>query len=163
WALVGTQTGATHISMRTLEFDPGASPALFAGNWDDVWYVIAGHSELILDGERHALRPQTGIYLRPGAQAALEVHGPEPLLVSSCRCPDPGSDVHAETMQETPAHTHLGPTASAASARRELAAPRPLAHLSECEPEQTEDDRWFRVLVDARLGCEQVTQFVGCI
>jgi mannose-6-phosphate isomerase-like protein (cupin superfamily) len=160
WGLVGTQTGATHISMRTLEFAPGRAPALLTGDWDDVWYVLAGRGELGLNGSHHDIGPQTGIHLRPGSRAVVDNLGPEPLVVVSCRCPDPGIEVHAEARHEVPTDRDPGPIASA---RLDRPASRPLVHLSECEPEQTEDDRWFRVLVDTRLGCEQVTQFVGCI
>jgi mannose-6-phosphate isomerase-like protein (cupin superfamily) len=157
WGLIGTHTGATHISMRTLEFAPGPGPALLAGDWDDVWYVLAGRGELLLDGTRHPLRQQTGIHVRPGARAAVDNPGPEPLVVVSCRCPDPGMDLHADRSRDGSSRS------DASRSRTPTHKPPPWVHLSDCAPEQTEDDRWFRVLVDERLGCEQVTQFVGCI
>ena len=146
--LIGRHNGAVAISMRALEFGPGISPRLRALGWDDVWYVLEGHGELWLDHECYAIGPDTGIHLGAGRSAWVDNPNAAALRIVSVRCPDPGTDLHASA--EPPGRKRAG------------RGPRPLVHLLEREAETT-GDRWYRVLVDPRLGCDAVTQFVGSI
>ncbi len=147
--LIGRHNGARFISLRTLEFAPGRSPRIQTHDCDDVWYVLDGCADLYIDGIRYPVGPDTGIYIAPGRSAWVDNTADQTLRVVSVRCPDPGID----------AAIHPAPPecpAPSSSARA------PLVHLMDCEAETTAD-RWYRVLVDPRLGCEQVTQFVGSI
>jgi mannose-6-phosphate isomerase-like protein (cupin superfamily) len=68
------------------------------------------------------------------------------VLVSS-RCPEPGDEGDAE---------RVAPAAPASPGTL------PIVSLSE-RPAETTADRWYRVLLDERVGSREVTQFVGGI
>jgi mannose-6-phosphate isomerase-like protein (cupin superfamily) len=145
---VDRTTGATAISLRVLELAPGRSPVLANASCDEVLFVIEGQGHVLLDGTAHAVAPETGIYLRPGVTLTLDNPGPTTLTMISSRCPDPGPDVVAEP---------VGPLTYAPRAGRPA-----VVHLADLAPEKTAD-RWYRVLIDDKLGSAQVTQFVGGI
>ena len=186
WPLVGRQSGAAHISLRTLEFGPGASPPLRTGDWDDIWFVVEGMGAVLLHGSRHGIRPGTGVHLAPGTTVHVDNHGPGRLVVTSCRCPDPGPDLRtggepsAATVAPTPSGEPRDTGAGISEVRvsmvrdsevrdsvvqdaghRRLDAV-PIVHLEDRPTEQS-GERWFQVLVDRSTGCESVTQFVGSI
>lgn len=147
---VDRTTGASAISLRVLEFAPGLSPTLANASCDEVLFVLAGKGAVLLDGQSHAVGPETGIYLRPSARFAVEVDHPGPLTMISSRCPEPGPDIA------------VGPPAARAAASSALdpAAPAgaggpPLVRLSERAAETTAD-RWYRVLLDETVGSAQV-------
>jgi mannose-6-phosphate isomerase-like protein (cupin superfamily) len=49
------------------------------------------------------------------------------------------------------------------TARDPARVPSPVVRFEDQPTERAGDGRWFRVLVDAKVGCAQVTQFVGFI
>jgi mannose-6-phosphate isomerase-like protein (cupin superfamily) len=148
---VDRASGASAISLRVLELARGVSPTLANPSCDELLFVLAGSGAVLLDGQSHAVGPETGIYVRPGAKFAVEVDpsGPEPLTLISSRCPDPGPD------------GDTGPPVAHAAAPSGTGRP-PIVRLSE-RVAQTTADRWYRVLLDETVGSAQVTQFVGGI
>lgn len=147
WPHIGRATGAAAISLRVVEFTRGRSPSLGNAACDEVLYVLEGAGTLFLGAEPLPIGPETGLYVRPGAHFVVENPGPLPLTMISSRCPDPGTDLS---------------TAPPASSAPTPAGPPPLVRLFERTAEVT-GDRWYRVLVDERIGSTQVTQFVGSI
>jgi mannose-6-phosphate isomerase-like protein (cupin superfamily) len=146
WRHAGRELGARAISLRVLELPPGGSATLGHAASDEVLFVLEGEAAADLDGRPGEIGPDTGLYVRPGARLALRARGPIALTLLSAQCPDPGA--------EPPALVG-GPEAPSAPAW-------PVVRLSERAAEVT-GDRWYRVLVDRAVGCEQVTQFVGAI
>ena len=100
---------------------------------DEVLYVLDGTGTL--QGQR--LAPDTGFYIPPGARACVETA--DRMTFLSARCPDPEG-------------------ATAVSLDGNLTVVR----LEDCISETT-GDRWYRVLLDHKIGASQVTQFVGAI
>ena len=139
----GRQSGATAISLRVLRYTPGRSPELGNASCDEVLYTLEGAGTLLIDGERFPLEPESGFYVPPGSRFAIENHGLEPLTLVGSRCPDPG--------------TPLG-----SDARTPTRKPAPPLRLLDQAAEVT-GDRWYRVMVDGRVGSHEVTQFVGSI
>ncbi len=144
----GRELGAHAISLRVLEYEPGLSPARSNAACDEVLYVLAGQATVYLDGHPEAVGPETGFYLAPRVRFTVDNPGPEPLLLVSSRCPDPGVADVCEASCTTP--------------RAPASAPRSFVRLNEIAAE-INGDRWYRVLVDERAGSRQVTQFVGAI
>lgn len=148
WSHFGKGRGAHAISLRILEVSAGASPDLCNPGCDDVLYVLEGEGIVSLDGHVERVSADTGFYLRPGVRMSLDNWGRAPLVLASSRCPDPGAD---------------GVVAAAASAPAGAPAhPRPFVRLED-QRRETTGDRWYRVLVDDKVGSAQVTQFVGAI
>jgi mannose-6-phosphate isomerase-like protein (cupin superfamily) len=148
WRHFDRRHGAKAISMRVLEFAPGLSPGLRNGSCDDVLYVVGGDGTVFVDGAAKRISPETALYLRPDSAFTVDNPGPGTLIFISSRCPDPG-----------PVEVFDGPCTSPIKGTPDSVA---IVRVSE-RPEETAGDRSYRVLLDASVGCAQVTQFVGSI
>jgi len=149
WRHVGRERGADAISLNVLEVAPGAATAWRNPECDEVLFVVSGSGNLLGGGQRHRVAPDTGIFVRPGSRLAVSNPGETPLLLVSSRCPDPGVRILFEEAARSEADS-IDPGSS-------------LVRFDDQPTERAGDGRWFRVLVDAKSGCEQVTQFVGFI
>lgn len=150
WSHAGPTSGAKAISLRVMEFGPGVSSGLRNSDADEVLYVFEGLATAYLDGRPHAVGPETGIYLRPGACLTIDNPAPRPFTLVGSRCPDPGTALS------------LAPPCTSAVAGQEPPSPSPVVRLAD-RPAEATGDRSYRVLVDRSVGCEAVTQFVGTI
>ncbi len=150
WTQIGRATGTRAISLRIIECAPGLSPAWSNQDCDEVLYIVEGRATIHLDGASRQVSPETGIYLPPLASIAVENPGPHGVLLASSRCPDPGG----------PADESIPGMAARVDAAARGAAG--VVALSEREAVPT-SDRWYRVLVDEKVGSARVTQFVGSI
>lgn len=145
WNQIGKASGAKAISLRLLEFGPGASPVLRNHACDEVFYVLQGNCTVAIDDHAYEVGPETGVYLRPGQTLRLENSGSGLVRFISSQCPEETSVADALDQPVKPG-SQMSPIVKLAD-RRAL----PTA------------DRWYRVLVDDEMGSEQVTQFVGSI
>jgi len=146
WNQVGKASGANAISLRILEFGPGASPVLRNRECDEVIYVLDGRCTVVIDGNDYQVEPETGVYLRPGQMLSVENSGNDIARFVSSQCPEETFAAFTDLQQPERAREQSNPIVRLAD-RRAL----PTA------------DRWYRVLVDDEIGSEQVTQFVGSI
>jgi mannose-6-phosphate isomerase-like protein (cupin superfamily) len=160
WNAIGRVCGARAISLRILECARGVSPGLRNRDCDEILYVLQGEATLYLDGERFEVGPDTGIYLAAGRTCTIDNRRSAPLVLAGSRCPEPEDD------------PVLGPGLTApVPGAPALTAPPPGAAIGVADPtirlwdQQSEStaDRWYRVLVDQRLGSRETTQFVGSI
>ena len=171
WNQVGRATGAQAISLRVMEFAPGLSPAIRNDDCDQILYVLErgpsmerGHlarmsdrsersvaaalSTIFIDGQRHEIGSDTGIYIRPKETFAIQNPGPDALTIISSQCPD--SD-------RSPQFVSL----SSAAPSSAIGAAAPIVRLADQRAQPTAD-RWYRVMVDDEMG-SAATQFVGSI
>jgi mannose-6-phosphate isomerase-like protein (cupin superfamily) len=128
--------GCRNVTQRVLRFAAGRSAPRRA-SCEEVWFVAAGHGTLLLDERRHALEPEVGVLLEPGAEWAVDNPGQGELVAVAVQVPG-------------------------ARKRLEGAPAPPVVRLAE-RPAITTGDREFRILVDPEMGCQGVTQFVGWI
>ena len=162
WNRIGRATGAQAISLRVMEFAPGLSPAIQNEDCDEILYVERGHparlsepSErtpfvtITIDGDPFEIGPSTGIYIRPNQTFAIDNPGPDSIVMIGAQCPDP---------DRAPRFVEL----SVASPDSPRSDQPPIVRLADQRAQPT-GDRWYRVLVDEKVGSEQVTQFVGSI
>ena len=165
WNQVGRATGAQAISLRVMEFAPGLSPAIRNDNCDQILYVLdgwergrpvrnevstargSGWANLLIEGKPYEINPNSGIYVRPNETFAINNTGPDSIIIISSQCPDP--DRSPQFVSPPSAH----PTAG---------APAPIVRLADQRAQPTAD-RWYRVIVDDRIGSVNATQFVGSI
>ena len=143
WNQIGKASGAKAISLRVLEFGPGASPVLRNHASDEVFYVLEGDCTVVIDDVAYDVGPETGVYLRPGQTLTVQNPRADMVRFVSSQCPEETVDAGVPPAQ---AASDLPPIVKLAD-RRAL----PTAN------------RWYRVLVDDEIGSEQVTQFVGSI
>lgn len=127
------------LDQAVIECEPHGSMARATGEAEEVLYVIAGSGALRLGSERHALEPDTGVYVAPGSEYALDNEGPAPLRLVLVRIPEPAPP------------DGDGP------------APVVVRRLADQEDEAATTERWYRIVAEPRTGLRSATQFVGYI
>jgi mannose-6-phosphate isomerase-like protein (cupin superfamily) len=127
------------LDQAVIECEPRGSLARASGKAEEVLFVIEGSGALRAGSESHALEPETGAYLPPGSEYALENEGSEPLRLVSVRvaAPDPPAD-------GTPPRIVV---------RR----------LADQEDQAATTERLFRIVSDPSTGLRSATQFVGYV
>jgi mannose-6-phosphate isomerase-like protein (cupin superfamily) len=133
---IDASVGCERLEQRVIRFGPGRSAERRLDGRQEVLYVAAGQGEIDVNGERHALEPETGVYLTDGDRYAVENPGPGELRIVSVTAPvehEPRADRQVTVRY----------------------ADRPSLPAT--------PNREFRLLVDEDLGCPDVTQFVGII
>ena len=129
--------GCELLEQRLIRFEPGRSHERALGTRQEVLYVVAGEGELELDGQRHRLDADTGVFIAPGESYAIDNPGPAPLEVVSVVAPED--------------------RAAAAGDRRVT------VRFDEQPELPASSERTFRYLVNEDAGCFDVTQFVGIV
>jgi mannose-6-phosphate isomerase-like protein (cupin superfamily) len=125
--------GSGRLEQRVIQFGAGRSRELTPERHQELLYVVAGQGELELDGDRHALEPDMGVFIAPGETYAVENSSPDELLVVSVTAPEGRVGVN-----------------------------RQVTVRFEDQPElPASSERTFRYLVNEDAGCLDVTQFVG--
>jgi mannose-6-phosphate isomerase-like protein (cupin superfamily) len=127
------------LDQAVIECEPQSSLSRASGKAEEVLFVIEGSGALRAGSESHALEPETGAYLPPGSEYALENEGDEPLRLVSVRvsAPAPAGD----------------------GARPRIVVRR----LADQEDQAATTERLFRIVADPTTGLRSATQFVGYI
>jgi mannose-6-phosphate isomerase-like protein (cupin superfamily) len=129
--------GCEQLEQRVIRFAPGRSHDRTPGGREEVLFVVAGRGELELEGGRHALEPDTGVFIAPGETFAVENPGPGELLVVSVVASADNGEPLAE--RKVTVRFHDRPELPASS------------------------ERTFRYLVNEDAGCTNMTQFMGIV
>jgi mannose-6-phosphate isomerase-like protein (cupin superfamily) len=125
--------GSGRLEQRLIHFGAGRSRERTLDRHQELLYVVSGRGELELDGDRHALEPDMGVFIAPGETYAVENSGPDELFVVSVTAPEGRVGVN-----------------------------RQVTVRLEDQPElPASSERTFRYLVNEDAGCLDVTQFVG--
>jgi mannose-6-phosphate isomerase-like protein (cupin superfamily) len=132
------------LDQAVIECQPQGSVTRASGEAEEVLFVIAGSGALLAGSERHALEPETGAYLPPGSEYALENEGPEPLRLVSVRVPEPAPAEGVNAAPDAPAGIVV---------RR----------LVDQEEQSATTERLFRIVASPSTGLRSATQFVGYI
>jgi len=143
--MIDAHVGATNLLQRVFRYRPGRTPQLDNDSSEDVMFVVEGLGTVDLGTASFELAPGTGVFVPPGVAYAIENPGPHDLVLVSVLSPPPG---HPE-----PAHPEEPVTRTPTYTVREEDQPVLAAG----------EDRSFRLLIDPRRGCRNVTQFVGYI
>jgi mannose-6-phosphate isomerase-like protein (cupin superfamily) len=129
--------GCELLEQRVIRFEPGRSQERNLDGRQEVLYVVSGQGELELDGQRHALEPDMGVFIAPGETYAIDNSGSEPLDLVSVVAPE---------------------DRAAASGER-----RVTVRFAEQPELPASSERTFKYLVNEDAGCFDVTQFVGIV
>lgn len=149
WRHVHRGVGAQSISLRILEFLPGRSAELRNLRCDEVLYVLEGAGSLVLEGRRYEFEADTGIFVRPGSSFTVLNKSADSITIASAQCPEPGPIAGLLPVPGLARQSEDPPV-------------NPIVRLRDRISEKT-GDRWYRLLVDRELGCNESTQFVGSI
>jgi mannose-6-phosphate isomerase-like protein (cupin superfamily) len=129
--------GCERLEQRVIRFGSGRSRERALAARQEVMFVVSGHGELDLGGRRHALEPETGVFVAPGESYSVENPGPDDLLVLSVLAPE-----------------DRGPAVGERKVTVRFADQPELPASSE---------RTFRYLINEDAGCFDVTQFLGIV
>jgi mannose-6-phosphate isomerase-like protein (cupin superfamily) len=148
---IDRSTGSRHLSQRVLRLEPSRLAPLLHPAAEEVLYVAEGSGFLEAGKDRFNLEPGTGALVPPGAEYRVSNPGPGDLLLVSVVSPPPspspgGTDLRLRSRSRST------PSGTVRTVREEDESPLPAG-----------DDRSFKVLIDARFRCRNVTQFVGYI
>lgn len=141
---IDRSVGCQNLEQRIVRYGPGRATVAAAPGSEDVLYVVAGRGRVTIGEDTYDLAPGTGVLVPPGAGYTVDNPGPDAVTLVSVLSPQPG--------QPAPPP---GPQPVA-----------PLGRLAVVEADQEAlpaGDRRFKLLVDPRRGCHNVTQFVGFI
>lgn len=130
-AVFAVGTGDRRLEQRVVRCSPGRSRPRETGDAEEVLYVVRGAGRVIVDGEPHAVEPDTGVHVAPAQRWEVDNPGPGDLELVAVRLP------HAP---------------AAAGGPRRVAV-----RLAEQQAEAATADRAFRVVA----GCRGATAFVG--
>ena len=132
-----SSNGCDRLEQRVIRFAPGRSHERTLDGRQEVLFVVTGRGELHLDGERHTLEPETGVFVAPGETYSVENPGPSELLAVSVLVAEDGA----------------APT-----------GPRKVTVRFEDQPDlPASSERTFRYLVNEDAGCADLTQFLGLV
>jgi len=138
--------GARALSQYAIRLQSGSSPARAFPGSESVLFVLEGAGTLTIGTREFPLECHGAAFVAPGEAFQLTATGDQPLLALVTVCPECAG---ARTYDEMPAafdDAHPDRVVSPKSQR---------SHAT--------GDRFYRLLVDGRLGCETVTQFLGAI
>ena len=134
--MIGRGQGCRRLEQRIARFSPGTSKPQEVGDVQAVLFVVSGKGRLHVDETVEELEPRTGVYVAAGEAFRVENPGPDDLVVVLVTAPQERSIAPGE-------------------GRTVRWADRPSLPAS--------PNREFRYLVDADVGCRDMTQFVGVI
>jgi quercetin dioxygenase-like cupin family protein len=140
--LIDTASGSRRLTQVVADIHPGGESAIPGHPQEEVVYVAEGKAEVRLGSADFALGAGTGFLIPPGASGSLHNPGPGSLRMVVVVSPPLGMELPA------PATASAAPT---------------LVREAEQESLPAGEDRYFKLLIDPRLGARNVTQFVGFI
>jgi mannose-6-phosphate isomerase-like protein (cupin superfamily) len=144
--------GALDIAQIISVYDSGFAPSRRNPTAEEVIYVVRGTGACYVDGHRYLLERGVGVYIPPRSVYQIENSGEdcgsENLLeIVSVVCPDDeAAEVGLATLSADPLDT----------------TPFRTAHEDREKPIPA-GDRTFKLMISRRLGCQNMTQFVGVI
>lgn len=144
--VVNRALGGDALSMLRVRIGPGLSPTRrFVGS-ECTAFVLGGAGTLIIAGREFPLAGHDGAYIAPGECFALRNDSSVPLDAVLTICPPCEGEDWPATMGETFDATHPQRVVSPAAQEKHATA-----------------DRHYQLLVDERVGCRGITQFIGSI
>jgi quercetin dioxygenase-like cupin family protein len=141
-APIDGSTDCRQLTQRVFRLAEGRTEELRNERSEDVAYLAEGRARATVTGERFDLTPGTALFVPPGARYGFEVEPGDEALLVSVLSPQPGRGAGLDPRESD----------------------RPAIVREQDEPRiRAGDDRYFKVMVDPRVGCRTVTQFVGFI
>ena len=161
--------GLEGLEQTVLDCAPHTFIARATGEAEEVLFVTSGHGELRLNGERHALEPETGVSLPPGQEYELhnETSDPVRTVCVRVRAPAPpvgfGGEASTVGFGGEGSTVGFGASASPEDPDGTVTERVVIRRLDEQQAEDATSDRWFRIVADPDTGLRGATQFVGYI
>lgn len=137
---IDATTGCRNLVQRVLRLPRGHHGPWQNAASEDAVYVVEGRGEATVSGEPLLLEPGTGLYVPPGATYSYRNDRDDHLTLVSVLSPPPAD------LPGTP-----------------LPGRARTVHERDQEDLSAGEDRHFKVMIDPRVGCRNLTQFLGFI
>ncbi len=144
--LITARLGARFLSQFLFEVAHQASPAISFDGAETVLFIASGTGIVEIGARRFAVVPEMGVYVRGDEAFRLHPESRQPLRVVASACPQRANPTLGDAL----------PDYFDASAPERVVGADPA-------DQRAMADRYYQMLVDERLGCEQVSQFIGAI
>ena len=145
WA-VNPELGGDALSMLRVRITRGRSPIRSFPGSEVAILVTAGSGAVFIGDHRFSVGQHDGVYVAPHEGFAFENDNDEPLDLVMTICPQCSAPSWPETMPST---------FRAAHPERVVTARKQSRHAT--------SDRFYQLMVDERVGCATITQFLGMI
>lgn len=145
WA-VNRDLGGDALSMLRVRITRGRSPIRSFPGSETAIFVAAGKGAVHIGDHRFSVGTHDGIYVAPHEGFAFDNADDEPLDLVMTICPQCAEPAWPEIMP---------PTFRAAHPERVVSAKKQNRHATA--------DRFYQLMVDERVGCATITQFLGLI
>jgi mannose-6-phosphate isomerase-like protein (cupin superfamily) len=159
------RTGCRNLEQRTVRLGPGRTPARTNEVSEYVCYVVEGRGVVVADDQELDLASGTGLLIPPGVRHVFVNPGPADLVLVSVLSPPPragGADGAVGKPTKTKAKTKSRAKAVGGdSVEHHASAAVVLERDQNSLP--AGEDRTFKLMIDPRHGCLNVTQFLGFI
>lgn len=163
---VDHRTGCRNLEQRTVRLGPGRTPAQTNATSEYVCYVVEGHGMVVADGRELELAPGCGLLIPPGVRHAFVNPGPADLVLVSVLSPPPrGGEADGGPAQPTTEKSRTKARTASAGDTPPVEERASAAVVLERDQDSLPagDDRSFKLMIDPRHGCRNVTQFLGFI
>ena len=142
---IDRSVGCQNLTQRVIRYREGRSAEKLLNEIsEEVFYVLSGHGVANVGGRDYQLLPDTAMLVPPGTPYVIDNTGPEELALLSVLAPQPGQAV-GEQVDAKPDPDRL------------------VVDPNDEEPISAGPARWFKLLIDPRYGCRNLTQFMGVI
>ena len=133
--VLGPHTGSRLLEQRVIRYAAGRSRPPSDSDRDALQFVVSGAGTLELEGEKHPLEPDSGVYIRAGESYVVGAEPDELLIVST--------SVPIEHVNRPPRQV--------------------VVRFADRPELRADTNRTFRYLVNQDAGCLDATQFVGIV
>jgi quercetin dioxygenase-like cupin family protein len=144
--IVDSALGGDALSMLRIRIGPGGSPPRRFPDSECALFVTAGGGSLLIGAHTFALARHDGAYIAPGEAFAFDNPHDAPLELVVTVCPQCAAP-------EWPA---------AMAADFDASWPERVVR-AEQQPREASADRYYQLMVDERVGCRTITQFIGMV
>ena len=145
WA-VNHELGGDALSMLRVRITRGRSPIRAFPGSEVAIFVASGRGAVFIGDHRFSVGAHDGIYVAPHEGFAFENDNDDPLELVMTICPQCAGPVWPDAMP---------PTFRAAHPERVVSMRKQSRHATA--------DRFYQLMVDERVGCATITQFIGMI
>jgi len=144
--LVNRELGADALSMLRVQITRGTSPIRSYPGSETAIFVLSGKGAIRIGDHRFDIAPHDGIYVAPGEGFTFDNDGSEALELVMTICPPCAAPQWHDAMPSAFRSEHPDRVVSARTQDR-----------------QATGDRFYQLMVDERVGCAAITQFIGQI
>lgn len=160
---VDHRTGCRNLEQRTVRLGPGRTPARTNEVSEYVCYVVEGRGAVVVDDQELELAPGTGLLIPPAVRHVFVNPGPADLVLVSVLSPPPGAGaIHGAGVAKRKPKPKPKPKVKGGDPAGDRVAPA-IVRERDQDSLPAGEDRSFKLMIDPRHGCRNVTQFLGFI